>query len=279
VQSLRLSALLLSAVLAGCGGGGGGSSPPAGVPTPIAQPPAPAPAPAPPPAASKSAGGIWHGISTSNETLTLFVAETGDLRAQDVMGLPPNAPLPLSGAGAVIVTGDQLAGAYDTGRPFSTFSEHCELTGTVVERVSLTVTLACTDNAGSKRSPTVILGYDAGYDGGSSLAAIAGNYTFAPKATNVLNIDGNGVIFGVYDNAANCTVNGTVKIVDARYNLYAIEWRMSLCQVPFVQYEGATMSGYGTMNLRGQPPGSLLLFLTGVVAGHMESSSLLYAPP
>jgi hypothetical protein len=265
----------LTAVLAGCGGGGGGSSPPTGVPTPIAQPPAPAP----PPTGDKSAGGIWHGVSTSNETLTLFIAETGDFRVQDVMGPPPSAPLPLSGAGAVLVTGDQLAGAYDAGRPFSTFSEHCELTGTVVERVSLAVTLNCTDSAGINRSPTVILGYDTGYDGGSSLATIAGNYTFALKATNVLNIDGNGVVFGVYDNAANCTVNGTVKIVDTRYDLYAVEWRMSLCQAPLVQYEGATMSGYGTMNLRGQPPQSLLLLLTGVVAGHMESSSLLYTPP
>ncbi|HUL82207.1 MAG TPA: hypothetical protein VL131_08690 [Gammaproteobacteria bacterium] len=241
---------------------------------PVAQPP-----PAPPAAGNKSAGGIWHGFSTSNETLTLFIAETGDLRVQDVMGLPPSGPLPLSGAGAVLVTGDQLAGAFDTGRPFSTFSEHCELTGTVVERVSLSITLDCTDSTGVKRSPTLILGYDTGYDGGSSLASLAGNYTFALKATNVLNIDGNGVIFGVYDNAPNCTVNGTAKIVDARYNLYAIEWRMSLCQAPFVQYEGATMSGYGTMNLRGQPPKSLLLLLTGVVAGHMESSSLLYVPP
>lgn len=270
MQSRSFIALLLTAVIAGCGGGG--SSAPVATP-PVVQPPVP-----PPPPVNKSPGGIWHGVSTSNETLTLFVAETGDFRSQDTQGLPPAGPLPLSGSGAVLVTGDQLAGAYDSGRPFSTFSEHCDFTGTLVERVSMNIVLDCKDSSGVTRSPSVILGYDTDYDGGSSLATIAGNYTFALKSTNVLNIDGNGVIFGIYDNGPNCTVNGTAEIVDARYNLYALKWQMSLCQMPFTKFEGASMSGYGVKNVRGHPD-SLLTFLTGFVAGHLEAASLLYQPP
>lgn len=260
--------MLLTGVLAGCGGGGGGYGAPSQSP-PVVQPPV----------ASKSPGGIWHGFSTSNETLTLFVAETGTLRALVTKGVPPNVQPPLFGSGAVLVTGDQLAGAYDSGQPFTTFAEHCELTGTLVERVSMNVTLDCTDSSGAKRSPAVTLGYDTDYGRASSLAAIAGNYTFSLRPTNVLSIDGNGVIFGTYDNGPNCTVNGTAEIVDSRYNLYAFEWLMSLCQAPFTKFEGATMSGFGVMNVRGAPAGSVLVLLTGVVAGHLEGASLMYQPP
>jgi hypothetical protein len=273
VQSRFFSALLLTTIVAGCGGGGGGSS------SGVTMPPLTMPPVVPPAAVNKSPGGIWHGFSTSNETLTLFVAETGDFRSIDAMGLPPNAPLPLFGSGVVLVMGDQLSGAYDSGRPFSTFAEHCELTGTLVERVSMNITLDCTDSSGVKRAPSLILGYDTDYGGGSSLATIAGNYTFPMKATNVLNIDGNGVIFGIYDNGPNCTVNGTAEIVDARYNLYAIKWQMSLCQAPFTKFEAAQMSGFGVRGVRGQPATSLLTLLTGSVAGHIEATSLLYQPP
>jgi hypothetical protein len=269
VRGQPFFALLLTAVVAGCSGGGGGySSAPSSTP-PVSQPPV----------ASKSPGGIWHGASTANETITLFVAETGTLRALVTKGVPPNVSPPLFGSGAVLVTGDQLAGAYDSGQPFSTFSEHCDFTGTLVERVSMNVMLDCTDSSGAKRSPAVTLGYDTDYGRASSLATIAGNYTFSLRPTNVLNVDGNGVIFGTYDNGPNCTVNGTAEIVDSRYNLYAVKWLMSLCQAPFTKFEGATMSGFGVMNPRGTPAGSLLLLLTGVVAGHVEAASLMYQPP
>ena len=104
----RLWFVALSAVsfAAGCSGGGGGNG---GSSTQ--------------PLVTQSAGGIWHGTSTNNETLTLFVAETGDLRSLESVGAPPTTP-PLFGSGAVLVTGDRLDGAYDTGRPFSATSSH-----------------------------------------------------------------------------------------------------------------------------------------------------------
>jgi hypothetical protein len=273
VRPRLVAVFLLVSIAAGCGGGGGGSNPAAANP-PAANPPA-----SPPPVVNKSPGGIWHGFSTNNEAFTFFVAETGDLRSLETKGAAGANP-PLFGSGAVIVNaGDQLAGAYDSGRPFSAFTEHCEFTGTLSERVSMSMTLECTDGAGVKRSAPVIMGYDSDYDGGSALATIAGNYQFTLRPTNFLNIDGNGVIFGMYDNGPKCTVNGTVKLVDPRYNLYRFEWQLSLCQPPLLKFEGATVIGFAVKDPRGTPAGSFLALLTGIVDGHLEGVSLLYAPP
>jgi hypothetical protein len=261
VHRLLFVALCSAVCLAGCGGGGHGGS-------------------GNDPVVVQSAGGIWHGVSTNNETLTLLVAETGDLRALETVGIagaPPTTP-PLFGSGAVLVTGDRLDGAYDTGHPFAASSGHCTFTGTVRERVSMSITLECTDDSGMKTSSAYLLSYDSSYSGASSLATVAGNYEFSLVADNFLNIDGNGVIFGHYHNGADCTVNGTVTLIDARYNLYSVEWQLSLCQAPLLQFEGATLTGFAYTTDRAAPSGSMLLFLTGPVAGNIEGLSVLYVP-
>jgi hypothetical protein len=265
-KRLIVSAALTEFVTACSGGGGGGTNQAA------ANPPA---GPPPGATANSSPGGIWHGVSTNNETLSLFVDETGDLRSLETEGVPPTAP-PLFGSGAVLVSGgNRLDGAYDSGRPFSTLAEHCEFMGTLTERISMSISLECTDESGTKRSSAVILGYDSDYGGGSSLATIAGNYAFAAKPSNFLNIDGNGVVFGVYDNGPNCTVNGVAEVIDARYNFYRLEWHLSLCQT-LTKFEGATLTGFGFKNVRGTPAGSLFALLTGIVDGHVEGASLLF---
>jgi hypothetical protein len=263
------------AITAGCSGGGGADAPAVNPPVITPAPTAPPPVQQP---VSQSPGGIWHGVSTNNETLNLFVDEAGNFRSLETKGVPPTAP-PLFGSGAVVVNaGGQLDGAYDSGRPFATIAEHCEFTGVLIERVSMSIKVDCTDDAGATRSSSLILGYDRDYEGGSSLAMIAGNYAFSARPSNFLNIDGNGIVFGVYDNGPNCTVNGTVEVIDTRYNFYRFEWRLSLCKAPLLKFEGATMTGFGVRNVRSAPPGSVLALVTGVVGGHLEGVSLLYQP-
>lgn len=266
MQRTSLVALLLTASIAGCGGGGHDA--------PAANPQPTSPATQVP---ILSAGGIWHGLSTDNETLTLLVAETGELRSLVTVGTPPTGP-PLFGSGAVVVTGERLDGAYDTGRPFSTSAGHCTFTGTLKERVSMSITVDCTEASGTDTHSTYILGYDNNYDQASSLATLAGNYEFSLSADNFLNIDANGVIFGNYHNGPNCTVNGTVAVIDPLYNLYDVEWHLSLCEAPLTQFEGATLTGFAAANLRGTAAGSVLLLLTGMVAGNLEALSLVYEP-
>ena len=262
-----LLVLCVAAITAGCGGGGGGSSP------------APANPPANPPVTNKSAGGIWHGFSTTNEALTLYVAETGELKTISTTGTSGIANPPAFGSGAVLVTGDQLSGAFDSRLLSAAASDKCTFTGTASERVSLTVNLECVDGSGAKRSASLILGYDSDYDGGSALSTLAGNYVFPPgPATNFLNINANGVVFGTYDNGPSCTVNGLVKLVDARWNLYRLEWQLSLC-TKIAQFEGATLTGFAIAHPRGTKPGSFIALLTGMVAGRLEAVSVLYQPP
>ena len=270
---------MLLATAAACGGGGGGGQP-------AANPPSQNPPPAAPPA-NKSAGGIWHGISTNNETVTLFVAENGELKAIVATG-PPGAPTtnpPGFGSGAILVTGDQLTGAYDLKR-LGTITvptppnESCNLTGTVNERISLSLSVECTDAAGTARSASVTMGYDSDHERDSSLALIAGTYTLSFRPlTNVLSIDANGTLFGMYDNSFKCTVNGSVALIDPAYNLYRFEWQISACQSPFTRFEGATFSGLGYREPRGAPLGSFIVLLTGLVDGRLEVASVLYQPP
>jgi hypothetical protein len=274
VKRRFLIVFCLATTAAGCGGGGGGAGP-----APL-NPPANSPPPAnAPPVTNKSAGGIWHGSSTANETITLFVAETGELRTISTTGAPGANP-PAFGSGAVLVSGgDLLDGAFDSRLLSAATSDKCTFTGTVIERVSLNVNVECTDGAGVKRSASTVLGYDSDYEGGSGLSTIAGNYVMGVGATtNFLNIDGNGVIFGTYDNGPNCTVNGMVKLVDPRWNLYRFEWQLSLCK-RLVQFEGATLTGFGIARPRGAKPGSFLVLLTGMVAGRLEAASVMYQPP
>jgi hypothetical protein len=217
----------------------------------------------------------------------MFVAESGDLRAFVGTG-PPGAPTtnpPAFASGAVLVTGTQLTGEYDLKRFGSITApaapnESCDLTGTVNERISLSLNVECTDPAGATRSATVTLGYDPDYERDSSLALIAGNYTltFRPL-TNVLSINSDGILFGTYDNGPNCTVNGSVSLIDPAYSFYRFAWQLSACRPPFVHFEGAALTGLGFREPRGTPPGSFLVLLSGVVDGRLEVASVVYQLP
>jgi hypothetical protein len=210
------------------------------------------------------------------------VAETGELRSLQGSG-PGGSTPPAFGSGAVVVSGTQVSGAYDARRLLQfalvgAAEEKCEFTGTLAERVSMSVTIDCTDGAGASASSSFTLLYDATYETDSSLAAIAGNYVLGVKpTTNVLNVNADGVIFGSYDNGANCTINGTAALIDPSYNLYRFEWQLSLCQGPFVSYEGAMLSGFGHRAPPG-PAGAVFVLLTGIVQGRLEFVSLLYEP-
>ena len=148
--------------------------------------------------------------------------------------------------------------------------------------MSLQLTNVCTDAAGVATTTSISFMYDARYDTDSSLAAIAGNYSFPLSsplntATNSLNINGDGTLFGLYDNGPRCTLNGTVSIIHPDFNLYRFEILFSSC-TRLLQYEGVKMTGLATRNVPGQKAGSFLLLLTAVINGRLEFASLLYEP-
>ena len=246
-----------------------------------------------PPAAKQSAGGIWAGIPGAGESMTFYIAETGELVVQTTV--PSGGAF---GKGAVIVNSpNDVAGTYEL-FPFGIFNapppvpppvplnQTCTIDGTVTERSVLLVDLSCTDPAGITTNRSVSLLYLPAYDVDSALADIAGNYTlpFNPQ-TNSLNLNANGVVFGMLNNGANCTVNGQVQIIDARFNLYRFEMQLSLCLGTDPQrHEGATYRGFAMRNLPGMRAGAFFLLVSStatVVPGvipPIRFFSLVYDP-
>jgi hypothetical protein len=277
VNAARLVAILAFAACAACGGGGGGDAPATAAPSGAA---AATPLPA-------SAGGLWFSltgpVAGGSTALTLMIAENGDMRVT----APPTATSgPAFGYGAVTVSDNRVAGSFKTralpasGSPTNAagLEIECTLDGTVNTRVTMQLTIVCTDAAGNVTSSTLGFTYDSRYDGDSSLAAIAGNYTLSVNSTgNTLNINGDGTLFGTYQNGPRCTIGGRVTIVDTDFNLYRFEMSFSSCTV-FRQYEGVTMTGFGTRNVPGQIAGSFMLLLTAVIDGRLEFISVIYQP-
>ncbi len=149
----------------------------------------------------------------------------------------------------------------------------------LTERVSMTLTLECSDASGPVWEDTVSLIYTDRYELAAGLDTIAGNYTlgFRP-ATNTLNINSDGTVFGMYHNGPNCTVNGTVSLPDPAYNLYRMEWTLSSCVSPFPDYEGGQLSGIAVKDPSVNAPGSFYLLMTGNIDGDFRSISVLYDP-
>jgi hypothetical protein len=242
-----------------------------------------------------SAGGVWaSGLGA--ESLTLYIAENGDLRFA--------APDFSFGAGAVTVsTGGQLSGSLRRvvpTAPPSAFSsllpgvtvigrteeQVCMITGTVTPRQALTATFECTSASGATTTQRREFFYVAtAHAGPSTLASLSGNYTlpFRP-ASNMLNVNTNGDVFAMFDNAWQCTANGRFTLLDARFSLYRAEWTLSACAVPGSQrFEGVTFSGFvqrtRSSGANGAvTEGALYLLMTATVQGQLSLISVVYDP-
>jgi hypothetical protein len=264
-MAARWSIVVLFALCAGCGGGGGAPTNP---PPPAAQQPA-----------QQSAGGMWFAVGSGSNATTLMIAETGELR---VIVAPTGANGPGFGHGAVTVIGNHVEGSFETrvlGSAAASAELDCTVSGTVSTRASMQLTTVCVDSAGASTTTSLSFMYDARYDADSSLAEIAGNYTLSVNAaTNTLNINGDGTLFGMYHNGPRCTLNGTVSIIHSDFNLYRFELLFSSCTVLASRYEGATMTGLATRNPPGQKAGAFLLLLTAVIDGRLEFASVMYEP-
>jgi hypothetical protein len=266
----RWPTVLVLVLLAGCGGGGGGGGASA-----TATPPAPT---------HQSAGGMWFSATGASSGMSVMIAETGDLR---VVMPPSGSSGPAFGFGTVTVTGNLVEGNLKTrattpspGSPPGAELD-CTVTGTVTTRTSMQLTTVCLDTAGNRTTTSIALMYDPRYEMDSSLADIAGNYTLAPpasSATNTLNINGDGTLFGMYHNGPRCTLNGTVSIINSNFNLYRFEVRFSNCTVFASTYEGATMTGFAVRNVPGQKAGAFMLMVTAMINGRLEYVSVIYEP-
>jgi len=269
MRQIVLSALL-TGCLAACGGGGGGSSGNPGPPTP---------------ADAQSPGGIWFGIDSAGESVVFYIAETGELRTS----MHPEGTLFVSfGGGSVNVTSANVVnGSFELRGALSpsTFQRGedlgCSVSGSVQERQTLSVDVACSDSNGVVYDEALTLIYDPNvYERDSSLDALVGSYTleFQPD-TNSLTVSPDGTLFGMYHNSARCTIDGSASVIDTSYTFLKITWTMTACTDLLGIYEGTVMSGFAMANLAPTgDPDSYYLLLTGQAQDGLFAVSVLYEP-
>ena len=276
---LAATAFVIGLLVAGCGGGG--SSGPASQ----ASPPGPTTlAPPPEPTTVQSPGGDWLALAGSANPVRFYISETGKVRS--IFNVEAVTDGPTFGAGSVEITGIdevngvlQAKGIQPAGGP-RPVDLSCTLSGIVRERSSLSLSIVCSDDNGIVYDETFGLRPQPGYDAGSSLEDIAGNYTIPRRPdTNMLNITADGTLFGMYHNGPNCMVNGVVSIIDPDFSFLDVEWTMTNCTDPIGIYEGATHSGFAIQSLNPDaPPGSYYFLLTGLNDKGFDSISVTFEP-
>ena len=214
---LVLSFLLIC--LTGCGGGSGAAGTTQVPGTNV-------------PSGTQSPGGIWFGRDSANESVVFYIAETGMLRATLH---PQGSIIPSFGGGTVSVSSNNVvAGSFEVrGDLVPTAGQRsedlgCAISGVVQERQFLTVDVKCSDSAGVVYEEALRLMYDPNvYERDSSLDELAGEYTleFQPD-TNSLSIAVDGTLFGMFNNGARCSIEGTATAIDTEYTFIELTWTM-----------------------------------------------------
>jgi Carboxypeptidase regulatory-like domain len=207
---------------------------------------------APAPAAHASAGGIWVGTDPISGAPVLgLVAETGQMFFSDEGPTTAGAyyvgqfTVDGSSANADVEAITMQSSIY----PDRATSGTGTLGGHIVEGVSIdggiTVnTDPATSIAGGQtfNTPLSVM-FSSQYNRASSLATIAG--TYGPGSLT-LTVSSNGVLFA-QDAGTGCVINGTIAIVDPRFNMYGVALTTMNCATEFGVPDGAHLEGLATL--------------------------------
>ncbi len=230
-KSFALSVFISIAVSA-CGGGGGGSSGggTSGGGNPVV---------------NASPGGIWSGTNTATGLPVLgLVSENGlgHFLQQDGVQY----------FGNVTTSGNNVTANYTGVVPYGSsfvdgsLSGTGTITGTIVERSSLSLQTSFKTAAGNSSSGTMNLTFNPLYNLDSSLATIAGNWR-DPDTLAVINVNSNGVVFA-QDNVSGCVVNGQIGIINSNYNAYTVSYTYSSCRGFYSSLNATTATGLGALD-------------------------------
>lgn len=194
------------------GGGNGGDTDP--------------PSPSPPPAVTNaSPGGIWEGLDSDGGEVIALVTETGRFHFIDEFLSQGSGTLTVSN-GNDVAGNFQLATELGFTSPDGTTLADCTLSGTVIERQSMTVAVDCTTTTGLQDQVMVALTYNALYERDSSLATVAGTYD---DGTGIeTDIAADGTIFGT-DPVSGCVTNGQLSVIDSAFNAYDVQFAINNC--------------------------------------------------
>lgn len=194
--------------------------------------PAPRPnSPTPPPPANQLPGGLWFGTLTfdsamGSEEVIAMISEDGEFRFITDSPIQMSGVLTVSGTSA---SGDGRAFASPGGIwPDGSTVGDVEIAATVDQRSSISGAYSTSTN----ESGSFDLLYDPLYERDSSLAMLTGMWTAYDDLGNpevTFSIQGSGSFDG--QNALGCTSAGQFSIIDARFDLFAVQSTVSGCAI------------------------------------------------
>ena len=145
----------------------------------------------------------------------------------------PIGPYQFAFSGTYTVAGDLISAAvrgdeFKEG-PTAEFLETKAVSGTVVEKDSLQLTLTDKDGEENRLS----MEYSEHFDRASSVSLWEGTWGIMQRGVSVatLAVDADGAFFGQF--ASGCTLTGHLSVLNANQNLYALQFAMELCDFDF----------------------------------------------
>ena len=212
---------------------------------------------------TSSPGGIWQGTDPiSNLAIRGLVDESGQFNLIRNDGGQY--------VGTAVANGTTLTGSFDGYMPLGqTFPDgsrhgHGTFTGTVQQRVSISVTMQFTTDVGTSDSGTLNLTFDSSYNLASALATVTGNYT-DPTSGDVFSITSSGAVTW-QDPNTGCVGNGTIAVINPTYNVYQFNFDLASCTGTSAAYNGGQFAGLATLN-KAVTPDQLNAGATGTANG------------
>ena len=164
--------------------------------------------------------------------------------------------------GSASTSGDSISGSYNgylpTGFVFADGSNHGSGTfsGTITSGQTVTATFQFTTANNNSTTETITFTFDNLYDTGSSLSAIAGNYT-DPSTNATVSVDSSGVIFS-QDPVTGCVINGMISIINASYDVYDVSYSFANCTGSSAFLNGTTATGLGILDTSVSPNDAII---------------------
>lgn len=237
---LAVGLSVLSLVLGACGGGGGSGS---------------AGAANPPPATNADPGGIWTATEpSSGDTIEGVITEAGTARFINLSN-------GVQYVGTATTAANNISASYTAYAPIgTTFADGSTqatgtASGTISAGQSISATFDYTTSKGTSSSETLTFSYNSLYKTGSSLAAIAGNYTTTDGST--VSVTSSGEVTS-QDPNTGCVLNGTISIINASYDVYDVSYTFSNCVGAAGVLNGSTAIGIGVLDTATTPTQAII---------------------
>jgi hypothetical protein len=207
-----------------------------------------------------SPDGIWNGTESVSGLQITGLIDSGNLRfirsdGVQYVGYGPDTH-GVSGFTAAVEGFTPFGSTWSDGSSHGTGM----FSGTMQAKVSASLTVTFTTDAGTGSTGTFNLTFNSLYDVPSALSTIAGNYT-DPKTGTVVTINSDGSVFA-QDANTGCEINGTVSIKDPTHNVYGIQVSYQSCTGSSAVLNGAQFSGLATLN-NSVSPEQILAGLSG----------------